>query len=187
MSIDVALDPYLDLIERHAQVALKKIKKPAEHTLEDLIQEGVVVFLYTKDEFEDRGASFKTILTKRLRGHLSTLVKRTYRNKVNFGMASRDELEEMFSDIDKKNTKKKDIVKKIVSISKKDVMDVFEIVKMSSTFNTFNRDEVAYIDAVLSFSHIPKKGRRKAARKLLGISYEKERRLRESIKDKINR
>lgn len=185
MSIDVTLDPYLDLIERHAQVALKKIKKPAEHTLEDLVQEGVIVFLYTKKEFEDRGASFKTILTRRLRGHLCTLVKQSYRNKENFGIASRDELEDMFSEVDKKGNVKRD-AKKIVSISKKDIMDVFEIVQMSSIFDTFDSDEVAYIDAVLSFSHIPKKGRRKAARKLLGISYEKERKLRSSIKDKIN-
>lgn len=183
--IDVALESYLDLIEKYAQVAMKKIKKPTEYSLDDLIDEGVIVFLYTKNEFEDRGASFKTILTIRLRNHLSTLVKNTYRNNANFGMRTRNELEEMFKDEGKKNGKKK-TVKRIVAISKKDVMSVFEEVQMSFTLKSFNSDELFYIQTLLSFADIPKKGRRKATRKELRMSYENEIKIRKSIRSKIN-
>lgn len=175
--IDVALTPYLELIKKHAQVALKKIKKPTEYTLDDLINEGVIVFLYTKKEFEDRGASFKTILIRRLRGHLATLVKKTYRNKENFGIFTRNELEEKFGD--------KKIIKKIVAISKKDVMNVFEAVQMSFTLDSFNFNELRYITTVLSFTHIPKKYRRKAAREQMKITYETERKMRQNIRNKI--
>jgi len=173
--IDVKLETYTELIKNHAQVALKKIKKPAKYNLDDLTQEGVIVFLYTKKEYEYKGASFKTILTKRLRGHYTTLVKRSYRNKEVNNIPSWD------------NSQISNFLRETILTSKKSGTDTFEIVQMSFVIDNFNDDEIKYINAVLSFTHKPRRSRRKATREILGISYERESKLRASIKDKIRK
>ena len=173
--INVKIETFNELIKNYARVALKKIRKPAAFNLDDLVQEGAIVFLYTKKEYVYRGASFKTILTKRLRGHYASLVKRSYRNK---------EINNIpFWDSSQANN----FLKDTFLTNKKHGIDTFEIVQMLFIIDDFNENELDYICAVLSFTHIPRRSRRKTARETLGISYERESKLRASIKDKIRK
>ena len=174
MSIDVCLEEYRTLIEKHAAVALKKVKKPARYGVDDLVQEGMIVFLFTQKEFVDRGASFKTILIRRLRGHFATLVKNSYRNMEVSGVASFDTI--------------KDDVKDATSVGKNNtIVDVFSLAQMAFAIEDLNSEEKTYVKAILFQGDKPKRSRRKAARKYLSISYERERKLRKSIQDKIRK
>ena len=173
--IEVELETYIELIKKHARVALKKIKKPAKYGLDDLTQEGAIVFLYTKKEYVYRGASFKTILTKRLRNHYVNLVRRSYRNK------------EISNTPSWGSSRMGNFLRETIFTSKKSSIDTFEIVQMSFVIDDFNEYELEYIHAVLSFTHKPRRSRRKAARETLEISYERESELRASIKDKIRK
>ena len=78
--IEIA-DTYTNLIKKHAHVAMLKVKKPSDYELGDFIQEGTVVFLQTKEIFEEnRGCSFKSFLTRCLRQHFGSLVSRSYKH-----------------------------------------------------------------------------------------------------------
>ena len=100
-NIDKKLDKHLNLIERHAHVALKKIMKPVKYSLDDLIQEGVLAFLYAKRGFEeDRNTSFRTYLTTCLRNHFTNLVKQTYHNKERSDYSSLEEINSISKIID---------------------------------------------------------------------------------------
>lgn len=172
--IEVELEDYTNLIKDHAIVALKKAKKPSKFSLDDLIQEGVIVFICTKNEYDvHRGASFKTIFTKRLRGHYTNLVRKSYRDK------------EISSDC--WNSRVDDFSREIIPMNKGNSLGAFEIVQTSFIIDSFNKDEIEYIRALLSFAYKPRKSRRKATREYLGISYDRERELRASISDKIRK
>lgn len=170
MKIDEKLDLNIELIKRHARVALTKVKKPTSLSLDDLIQEGVVVFLKADERYlKNRSASFKTYLTTCLRNHYTSLIKRTYRNKKVTGFPSWDNLQDdaFFGGINS--------------------LDAFEIVQLSFIIEDFSSDELKYVDAMLSFTHKHRKSRRKATREVLGITYEREQELRRSLYDKIKK
>lgn len=163
MNTDKKLDEYIKLIEGHARVALMKIMKPAKYSLDDLIQEGVIAFLYAKQEFvESRGASFRTFLIKCLRNQFTNLVKKSYRNK---------EIND-YSSLNETNSA---------------TLSTLEIVQISFVIKSFSADELEYVNAVLSLAHKSRGSRRKVARQNLGISYEREVELRNSIRDKIKK
>ncbi len=177
MDINEKLDKHTDLIKRHAQVALRKIMKPAKYSLDDLIQEGVLAFLYAEREFvEGRGASFQTFLTTCLRNHLTNLVKQTYRSK------------EMDDPSSWNNLRGSKFSGEINSKKERNVVpDTSEIVQVFFIIESFSDEELEYVDAMLSLVHKSRGGRRKATRKNLGISYERETELRNSIRDKIRK
>jgi len=166
MKSDEILDSYTELITRYAQVAMKKLKKPTKVSLNDLKQEGAVVFFLSKKLYKkDRGASFKTFLTRCLQNHFADLVKKTYRNMEINNLSFQDDFHDELNY----------------------VVDTFEIVQLSFIIEDFSSDELNYINAVLSFTHKHRRSRRKAAREFLGISYEREQELRRSLKDKIRK
>lgn len=168
-NIDKKLDDHIQLIERYARVALLKIKKPAKYSLDDLIQEGVLAFLLAEKEFvEGRGATFRTYLTRCLRNWFASLVKHTYQNKEKDGFQEKDYNDEWCS-------------------KKKTIPDILELVQVSFIIKSLSKEELQYISTVLSFSHIHRRSRRKNSRTHLGISYEREVELRNSIKDKIKK
>jgi len=142
--------------------------KPAKYSVDDIIQEGVLAFLYAEKEFmEGRGASFKTYLTRCLRNHFINLIRQTYRNKE---VSDYPSLEEVNS-VNKKATP----------------LDTLEIVQTSFIIESFSDNELEYVNAILSLTHKARGGRRKTARRNLGISYEREVELRNSIRDKIRK
>lgn len=167
------LDLHIELIKKYAHVALKKVKKPAEHTLEDLIQEGVLVLLRTEKIYEkSRGASFKTFLTLCLRNHFASLVKRTYRSMHPSWITTLE---------------RSNFSEEMDFITKKKALNTFEAVRVSFAIASFSSDELKYVSTILSFTNIPKKYRRKATRETLGISYDREKKLLRSLKDKIKK
>lgn len=171
------VDTYLELIEQHARVALKKIKRPRRYTLEDLVQEGVVVFLFTKKEYVDRGATFKTILIKRLRGHFASLVKRTYRIK-----------EENRIFLGQRDPRAAGTIKNGKIVPELDIgSGPFEIACLSFTIENFTKEEIDYVNAMLSHTHISKRSRRKVVRETLEMSYGREVKVRRSIGVKMKK
>ena len=176
-NIDRKLDKHIELIGRYARVALTKIMKPAKYSLNDLIQEGVLAFLYAEKQFDkDRGVLFRTYLINCLRNHFTNLVKHSYRGKKMDSLSSWGNLldGELSSELD--------------STSRKNAIpDTLEIVQVSFLIRSFNEDELEYVNAILSLKHKPRRSRRKTARKELGISYEREVELRNSIRDKIRK
>lgn len=166
--IDKKLDEHIGLIKGYAQVALTKIMKPMKYSLDDLTQEGVIAFLYAERSFmKDRNASFRTHLTNCLRNHFSNLVKRTYRNKeiVNLSFYNTFYDNEIFS----------------MNI------DALKIIQTSFIIESLGKEELEYVNTILSLVHKPKRRRRKVARETLKISYEREMELRNSIRDKIRK
>jgi DNA-directed RNA polymerase specialized sigma24 family protein len=84
VSVD-ALDDCMNLIENHARVCFKKLRKPAEFDLDDLISEGVAVYFASVKHFNrrQRKAAFKTYFITALRNRFGHLVFHSYRyNKV---------------------------------------------------------------------------------------------------------
>jgi len=159
------IDDYTKLIQRYAYVALKKVKKPPDYDFEDLVQEGVVVFLSAKKAYaSDRGCSFKSFLTMCLRQHFGSLVSQSYKNK-------------KMTDQEFENR----IPYRMLKISH----SAFDIVSMMFVLNDFSLDELEYVKTILSYTHKPTKYRRKLTRETLEISYEREVKLRGSIHDKI--
>ena len=68
-------------IQNSAWLTFSKIKKPTIYSIEDLYQEGVLVFLHTKNHYKkDTTASFKTYLISSLRNHFCDLIQRSYRS-----------------------------------------------------------------------------------------------------------
>ena len=161
--MDINIDDYTELIEKHARVAWTKIMKPAKYSLDDLIQEGALAFLHAKREFvEGKGATFQTFLISCLRNWFTNLIKKTYRNKERNDYSSLNEINSA-------------------------TLDTLEIVQTLFIIESFSADELRYTNAILSLAHESRGGRRKAARQNLGISYEREVELRNSIKDKIKK
>jgi len=169
------LDDWLHLIETHAWVAWTKIRKPAEHAMDDLIQEGVTVFLNACNDFSgDRGASFRTFLTGCLRNHFTSLAKQTYQNKLTSQTSSSLQGNRFREEVDSKH--------RVSAMS-----TTLEEVQMLFLMRSFSPEELEYITAILACAHISPRSRRKAARQDLNISFEREVKLRNSIRDKIKK
>jgi len=164
------LDPYTELIQNYAYVALRKIKKPSGMTFEDLFQEGAQVFLVAKILFnKDKKSSFKTWLIRLLRNHFNDIVVRSYHHK-----------KESFHSIS--DQEKAHVMKYKLQ------MDPVEIVHISFLLNNFTVDELEYIKAMLqSIGEKHWSARRGLVRKTMGISYSREMKLRNSIADKVRK
>jgi len=161
------IDSYTNLIKNHARVALKKMKKPLNCDIEDLTQEGTIVFLNVKEVYEeDRGCSFKSFLTRCLRQHFGDLVSRSYRSKETTGV---------------------ELGNKLLIETSKISHNAFDIVSTRFIIDDFSFDELEYVKMIFSFINISTKYRRKLVRKTLKISYDREMELRRSIHDKIRK
>lgn len=77
----VSLDsPVKEIIEKHARVALMKVRKPSIYDYEDLVSEGALVFCFTRRRYAlGRSATFTTFFTGCLRNHFADLVAKTYK------------------------------------------------------------------------------------------------------------
>ena len=168
--MDDQLDLYTELIKRHAYVAFRKIKKPPKLTLGDLVQEGSHCFLVTKHVFyKEQRASFKTFLTRLLRQHFNDIVTRSYRHKEKSICLINDR-------------------EKIHVMKHKLQVDPAEIVHVSFLLNDFTADELEYVEAMLqSIGEKRWSSRRGLVRKKLGITYNREVEMRNSLADKVRK
>ena len=163
------LKTYDDLITRHACVALKKVRQPSEYDLDDFIQEGNFVLLRLKKEntHDSKKSSFRTYFTMILRQHLGDLVLKSYR---------------------KRNTVPYDKIAASIHSAKKgnkSTYSTFDIIAMRYILQDFTPEEFEYVQTVFLFVDCSIGSRRKFVRAKLGISYDRERELRNSIHDKI--
>jgi DNA-directed RNA polymerase specialized sigma24 family protein len=156
------IEQFRDLIWGMANRAYYRIKKPAAYTMEDLAQEGFadVIICYHRWWKPDRGASLKTFVTRCLISLYANIVKESYRDldDHNFGKAEKSQLfqEHMAEEID----------------------------LLDKLHECFSELECRYIEAITQIEGHQGSGR-KRIRNELGITFEDEIRLRESIRMKI--
>ena len=74
------LDDYYPLIYKQAAYYYHKIKEYSCYVIEDLVQEGVMVFYQILDKYDETKAAFSTYLTVSLRNHYSKITTHEYRN-----------------------------------------------------------------------------------------------------------
>lgn len=176
MGIDTSreLDDWLHLIKIHAWVAWTKVRKPAECTMDDLIQEGVTVFLNACNDFNGgKATTFRTFLIGCLRNHFTSFARQTYRGRPRTDF-SHEEKSLVFQKEEDKHRPGA-------------ASTTLDAVQMRFLIQSFNPEELKYITAILACAHISPKRRRKAARQNLNISFEREVKLRNSIRDKIRK
>jgi len=165
----IKFDDYAEIIQNYAYVALKKLKQPPEYNLDDLFQEGAIVFLEAKNRFKyDRNCSFKSFLILLLKQHFSTIVMSSYKNKKDISLTTLE--------FDNKN----------FEISG-GAYDALTVVSMVHILADFSSDELDYIKTILLFVDQSTKYRRKLTRNALKISYEREVELRNSIYSKMKK
>jgi DNA-directed RNA polymerase specialized sigma24 family protein len=162
--IQEKLQPYQNLIKEHAQVALKKLRKPTNHTLEDLVSEGIVVFFETKRSYmSNRGSSFKTFLIRNLRNHYRDMVVVSYRHS-----------NKMIQDYSNQ-------------VKNEDHLDISEL-EIEFLISKLSKRERAYVKILQSASPSLKlREKRAIARKMLGLSNYCEVFLRKDIATKLTR
>jgi len=76
---NIHLDDYMALIVDQAKIALEKIKKPSIYDLQDLVQEGVVVFCKIRKKYNSDRATFCTMFTTCLKNRYCDLVWKSYK------------------------------------------------------------------------------------------------------------
>jgi len=164
IDIQTAYEKHKELIRMYAQVALHKMRKPTVYSLDDLVQEGFYALIRAKNSYEENKCAFTTFLVLCLRQHFYELVSKSYRDKSRPALIdSSDEISfPLWTDC-----------------GPLDLLIVKEILA------SFTKDEMKYIDTLFSFSHRPKKYRRKLTRDVLQLSREREQLLRKNIFDKI--
>jgi len=175
------LKQYIRFIEDHARVAYHKIKKPSQCTIQDLVQEGVVVFLLAKRDYNERKASFKTFFTMRLRNHFSDIVKKSYRNKE--VEAFHIVIQQCIAGYD--SLKDGDILNRI--LSQKNIPNPIEVTQITFLLKALTPEELEYTKTMIFLHKKAYHTRRRIARETLGISYAREVKLRNSIKSKIRK
>lgn len=162
--MEMLLEQHHKLIEDYAKVAYHKIRKPPQYSTKDLIQEGIVVFLLTREDYSsERGASFKTYLTMRLRQHFSDVVKKSYQHFKD-GLGGKERIER-----------------------KSRVVDPVEATHITFLLKELTPEELEYTETMLLLYGERYFVRRKVARSMLGISYGREVKLRNSIRDKVRK
>lgn len=77
---EIKLNDYMKIIEDHARVGHQYLKHPAIDSVDDLTQEGVVVFFKVLNNCysENGAASFKSLLIRSLRNHMQTLMRKSF-------------------------------------------------------------------------------------------------------------
>jgi len=163
--METQLERYIKLIEDHAQVAYHKIRKPSQYTTKDLVQEGVIVFLLTKEAYSsEKGASFKTYLTMRLRQRFYDIIKESYQHFKD-GSDRKEKLERR----------------------PKNSVNPVEAASITFLLKKLTSEELEYTKTMLWLYGEKYFVRRKVAREMLGITYGREIKLRNSIRSKVRR
>jgi DNA-directed RNA polymerase specialized sigma24 family protein len=163
--MEIELKQYIKLVEDHARVAYHKIRKPSQHTTKDLVQEGVVVFLLTRKAYSsERGASFKTYLTMRLRQRFYDIIKKSYQH---------------FKDSSDRKEK--------LERRPKNSVNPVEAASITFLLKKLTSEELEYTKTMLQLYGEKYFRRRKTAREVLGITYGREVKLRNSIRSKVRR
>ena len=161
-----AIEEYYPVIKRHVFVALTKMKKPPDHDFNDLMQEGVQVFLQLKklgSYDKSRNCSFRSFFIGCLRQHFGNLVRKSYRN---LELQSKNEF---------------------LGPLRTNSCNPLDVVTTLSILDNFSPEEQEYIRTIFTFTDRPFHFRRKLTREILGITRNREIELRNAIWDKIKK
>jgi len=78
----INLNQYMDVIKSHARVGYIKLRHPSVYSIDDLVQEGVLVFYHVFDIYRENGpAAFRTLLVRSLRNHYITMMKKSFNQR----------------------------------------------------------------------------------------------------------
>lgn len=162
------LQTYTILIEDHAWVALKKIKKPTIYTHEDLVSEGIVLLLEAEKIYQiDKKASFKTFFIHILRNYFCDIIKKSYSpNKCFVDDEQREDHMRQYYE-------------------KHKIQDPSNLAQTNLLLETLTEDEIYYAVKVLLSHQSSASKRRKEARKALQISIKQEDKIKMSIFTKL--
>jgi len=167
---NIELENYIKLIHEHAWVALKKIKKPTSYEFEDLVNEGVEVFLRARKNFEsNQGATFKTVLIRFLRNHFCDIVKRSYVQSKTF--TSKEQEKNYRKHLERTQEKENPVNQAHIRL----------------LFSELEPIEKDYIKAVVLSMSSPLSRKREEVRKLLNLSEEEEMKIRMKLLVKIHK
>jgi len=165
---DTELQSYMKLIKDHAWVALKKLKKPSTYDHEDLVNEGITLFLFTKQKLysTNKGASFRTFFTKLLRNHFYDIITKSYSPSSYF---CNDTWKETYMN----------------HLRRKSDRNPSKQAHTNLLLSKLTSEEKTYATEILLSHHRAVSRKRKKVRKLLQISIEDEERIRMSILGKL--
>jgi len=168
--VEVELHTFMNLIENHAWVALKKIKKPTIYEHQDLVNEGVAIFYEAKKTYkEGKNTTFRTFFITLLRNHFCDIVKRSF-------MKSRT-----FTDEAQEESYKEYLRRKLR------MRTPLEKSHTSFLFSKLKQSEKKYIISLLLSNCCSLRKRREEVRRNLHLSLEEEERTRLSILSKIQK
>jgi len=80
LAAKLGIDSNLDLIKMKAWMYLHKFKKPSLYEFEDLVNEGVFVFLRARKNYSsEKNCTFRTYLSNAVENHFKNLLDKSYR------------------------------------------------------------------------------------------------------------
>jgi len=168
----ITIEPaFKKLIKAYAQVALKKIRKPTNHELNDLINDGIILFIETKEKQyqPNRNCSLRTFFIRILRNHFRDMVVKSYRTRHHFN-----------NDIQK--------IKYIEYLQNKHKKeDPSKLACTSILLSDLSSIEKQYAEKMLLSRFTSMNGRRKETRKILQLTIEQEENIRKNIFIKIQK
>lgn len=86
---EIVLEDYVGLIYQHSQFCWRRLPVPKPHDMDDLVQEGKLLFFRIRDKYDpSRGCRFSTMFTISLRNHYSSLCDACYKG----GMRIREDV-----------------------------------------------------------------------------------------------
>jgi len=161
---------FIKLIKTYAQVALKKIRKPTNHELNDLINDGIILFINTKEKYQsNKNCSLKTFFINILRNHFRDMIVKSYQTSRHFN-----------NDIQKEN-----YYKYLENKYKK--ADPSKLAYTNILLSSLSPDEKQYTEKMLLSHSTSMNGRREETRKSLQLTVDQEESIRKNIFMKIQK
>jgi len=168
----ITIEPtFMKLIEAHARVALIKIRKPTNYELNDLINEGIVLFIKTKEKLylPTKGCSLKTFFTRLLRNFFRDIVKISYRTSNYFN----------------NNTQKNKYIEHLQNTHKE--KNPLKLASTNIMLSNLSSDEKKYAEKMLLSLSTSVSKRRNETRENLQLSIEQENEIRKNIFIKLQK
>ena len=163
------IQPFMEMINKHAHVAMKKIRRPTVLSHEDLVSEGIVLLLEVEKRWfsEERGASLKTLFTQALRQYFGDIVRKSYASYRCF--LNDEQRRKYIEHIIKNHTDQ----------------DPQDLACTNILLEELTQSEKDYAIRMLLSPFISIEKRREETRKILNISSDQEKKIRTSISTKL--
>ncbi len=164
MSVEkLNIEPFMPIIESHAHVAMRHLRKPTSYTIDDLISEGILVFYkdFLKCYKPGGAAAASTLLQTCLRNHHCGMQYKSWRQNV----------------IDAEVSYTRNHVNR--STLNDPAIDATINIMLEEFIERLDEKELEYLYAVLKYKT------RRVIKKNCGISLNAQRRMKKSIMEKM--